>query len=113
MPHQYPNAAFVDNIRKFILDHIRDIGLDRLSEEYGYSKAYLSDMVSRTTGMKFTEHVRLVRITYAKDLLERTQLPIDQIAYQAGFSNQSWFYQVFKQETGLTPGDYREMTSCD
>ena len=42
------------------------------------------------------------------DSLYTTNKPISEIATACGFEDQSWFSKIFKNNTGLTPGKYRE-----
>lgn len=41
-------------------------------------------------------------------LLDRRELPINDIAYRVGFTEPSTFHRAFKKWTGVTPGAYRE-----
>lgn len=43
----------------------------------------------------------------AEELLSETDMNIDQISIQVGYLNTSSFRRKFKQETGLTPSQYR------
>jgi transcriptional regulator GlxA family with amidase domain len=44
----------------------------------------------------------------AKALLEATQLSFDEVVERCGYSDVPSFRKLFKRETTLTPGDYRE-----
>ncbi|GAA4450916.1 AraC family transcriptional regulator [Nibrella saemangeumensis] len=48
------------------------------------------------------------RLTYAKTLLETTELPVNDVAYESGFENTSHFSRVFKERFGLSPLFYRK-----
>ena len=45
----------------------------------------------------------------AKQLLENTTMPVEEISEQAGYSDASFFRRLFKRLTGLTPAHYRKM----
>jgi transcriptional regulator GlxA family with amidase domain len=47
------------------------------------------------------------RIGRAKELLERTDLPVDQVAHQSGFRSVATFRHHFGQYTETTPQRYR------
>ena len=50
-----------------------------------------------------------LRIEDAKRLLERAEMPFDDIALGIGYENTAFFRRLFKRCTGLTPGQYRQM----
>lgn len=45
---------------------------------------------------------------YARELLERTDLLIYQVADQAGFQNYVHFVRRFREFNGVSPGKYRD-----
>ena len=49
-----------------------------------------------------------LRVEKAKDLLETSNLTIDEIYELVGFSNKQTFFRVFKSITGVTPGDFKK-----
>jgi len=49
-----------------------------------------------------------MRIDYAKDLLETTDLPMEVIAENCGYNNDMHFYRQFKENTNMTPAHYRK-----
>ena len=50
----------------------------------------------------------LVRITRARELLEDTTLSVSEIAGRTGYSESKYFIQVFGQQMGITPLQYRK-----
>jgi len=48
------------------------------------------------------------KIDEAKRLLETSNQTVSQISAFLGFSSQSYFQNVFKKSTGMTPAKYRE-----
>lgn len=50
-------------------------------------------------------------VTRAKAYLQHTTYNINEIAYQLGFEDASYFTRLFKKQTGLTPGAYRKELS--
>ena len=48
----------------------------------------------------------------AKEMLKSTDIPIGLIAQKTGYTNFSYFSQVFKRYTGLSPLEYRRMNDC-
>ena len=63
--------------------------------------------VKKETEKSIPEYLRNLRVQNAKQLLRGTGLSISQIADALGICNANYFCQIFKEDTGLTPSDYR------
>ena len=61
----------------------------------------------KATGSSLIDYLQNLRVEEAKRLLENTDLPIDEISEQVGYSDPSFFRRLFKRVTGLTPSHYR------
>jgi transcriptional regulator GlxA family with amidase domain len=61
------------------------------------------------TGSTLIEHLQNVRVEQAKRLLENSDMPTDEVSAAAGYEDASFFRQLFKRCTGLTPSQYRRM----
>lgn len=48
-----------------------------------------------------------IKINTSKELLRFTNLSIKEIANKVGFENSLYFSRLFKQETNLSPSEYR------
>ena len=59
-------------------------------------------------GISLFDYAANLKIDYAKEKLEKTDMDIIDIAYEIGFSGLSSFYQFFKKKTGYTPAAYRK-----
>lgn len=54
------------------------------------------------------DYLIVYRIECAKKMLKSTDVPITEIALEAGFSNSAYFSKIFRRECGETPRKYRE-----
>jgi len=61
----------------------------------------------KATGFSPIEYVQQVRIEEAKRRLERTDTPIEDISWEVGYEDPSFFRRLFKRITLITPGAYR------
>jgi len=86
----------------------QDISLQTLSEKYHFSYSYLSTIFTEKYGINFTKYLKKVRINHAKLLLKESNLSLSDIGQQTGFTELGYFSRVFKEETGLTPSQYRK-----
>ena len=64
--------------------------------------------------MSINDAVQHVRIDKVCKLLRQSDLPVEQIAKQAGYSNTKYFFVLFKKYTGKTPSQFRsELPSAE
>lgn len=69
---------------------------------------YLSTLFSRVMKENFSSYMKRIRINQAKILLSETSLKIYEVAEQVGYSDAKYFNRVFKEEVGISPGEYRQ-----
>lgn len=62
---------------------------------------------AKATGMSPLEYVHLVRMEEAKQLLEASNKPVEEIANDVGYEDASFFARLFKRKVGITPAQYR------
>lgn len=96
-------------VKRYIDTHFdENISLDTLAEISHLNKYYLAHSFSDTYGISPINYLSAQRIQCGKDHLSDTDLSISQIAQTVGFSSQSYFCQIFKKSTGLSPAEYRK-----
>lgn len=91
------------------LDH--QLTLNELAEHTHLNPSYLSTLFHRVMRQSPISYVNSVRIERARILLRTTDLPISQISSSLGFSQDIYFYRLFKRLTNTTPSEYREAYS--
>lgn len=84
-----------------------ELSLQSVSEKLGITAAYFSAFYIRETGKGFNESVTDLRVEKAKTLLADSVMKISQIAVECGFRSASYFTYVFKRQTGMSPGEFR------
>lgn len=72
---------------------------------------YLSRLFKRVTGTSPKHYLLQLKMQVAQALLIRTSLSIKEVANNSYFKNEKLFLRQFKQETGLTPSNYRAQFS--
>ena len=78
-----------------------------MARECNVSESYLRRQFKQYSGMSPVKYVRLRKLLAAKNLLQYSDLSVDEIAYRLNFTDTSYFCKVFHQETGFTPAQYR------
>lgn len=93
----------------YIKENLADkITLDKVAEQVYLSKSYFCRIIKEELNCTFTEYVNHLRVDRSKYLLRNTDVPIAEIASVVGFGDQSYFTRIFKRQTGISPGKYRE-----
>ena len=107
---QKQNNPLIVEAKRFIAENYADslLSLSAVAEHLGVSHSYLSKLFKNSLGVYFTDYLNSCRIGRAADLLENTDLSVNEIAGRSGFNSSQSFIRVFKQFRGKTPGQYRE-----
>ncbi len=84
--------------------HPIDFYADRLCVTAGY----VSTMVKRHSGMTAMQWIDRALVREAKVLLHYTQMPVSEVAETLGFATPSFFIRFFRQQTGITPLQFRK-----
>ena len=95
-----------------ILDHIDTdyahvLSLRQFARLHFMDEAYLCRLIRKETGMTFSRHLIRVRLAVAKTLLQKTDLPVHEIAIRTGFTQTGYFIRRFRKETGQPPARWR------
>ena len=85
----------------------KNISLKQASEIVCLSPKYISRIFKEHTGVGFNEYKLELKVTRAKELLQGTDLNINQISDRIGYMNVESFIRIFKRITGYTPTSYR------
>ena len=97
--------AAVEMIRKEI-ENV-DFNINTIANALYLTPAYFSRVFKRKMGMTCIDFIKNYRINLAKELLQNTDLSIQQISEKTGYATVYYFSQQFKQVTGESPGSFR------
>ncbi len=84
------------------------ITVGQLAKMESYNVTYYSDWFKQQTGFSPSFYLRCIRMGRAKELLERTEYSVMEIAVMVGYSSNSTFTRAFHNVTGMTPKAYRD-----
>ena len=83
-----------------------DLSLESLASKAGFSPVHYHNLFKASTGRTIREYVEEQRIKKAANLLITTDHTLSEIAYECGFSSQSYFSYAFKRKMNKTPRKY-------
>ncbi|RRB04412.1 helix-turn-helix domain-containing protein [Larkinella rosea] len=109
MSYAGASQSRVARVMRFIQDQFRQpITLEETAAIAGLQLHSFCRFFKALTQRTFSEFLNEIRIGFACQLLQQSDLPITQIAYESGFGNISYFNRSFKKNRGLTPKEYRQ-----
>lgn len=84
-----------------------------MANAIGSNRTYVSRCINRRTGLSFSQYVARYRVEHAQQILRDPKYRTDheaitEAASLSGFSSDQTFYRVFKEQTDLTPLQYRQ-----
>ena len=108
---QKQRSSKVGKALEFIDAHYADPGIcaDQIGDALGVSASYVSRMLKQNTGLGVVDHIHGARLRKAKELLSDTELSLDEVAQQVGFSSRFTLTRSFKRYEEMTPGAWREL----
>lgn len=77
------------------------------ASELNLSANYLNILCKRNLGVPATQLIQQRVLLEAKRLLQSTDLSIKEIAFELGFVDHAYFSNFFKNQTSVTPSEFR------
>ena len=85
------------------------IGIDEIANTFYISKYHLCRTFAKEMGVTLINYLNTVKIRAACDMIRQSNMSMTDIALNCGFNSSAYFCKVFKQETGLTPREYKSL----
>ena len=103
------NRDPVEITKNYIEIHLADkLDMETLSQNVYLNPDYLTRIFHKKTGESINKYIVNLRIKKAKHLLELTNQPISEIAFQIGYFNYISFNRIFTKAVGVSPQIYRQ-----
>jgi ligand-binding sensor domain-containing protein/AraC-like DNA-binding protein len=108
-----PDQALLKKLNDYILDNLSDTSMDvdQLAESLNMSRATFYRKVKAISNLTPNELINITRLKKAAELLVNSDLKIQQIANQTGFSSQAQFGRSFMRQFGMSPTEYAQNTA--
>jgi len=93
---------------EYVGRHFRSpINMAVVSNSISMNYTQFSNLFKQYTGSSFRDYLKNLRLAESRRLLADPALSIRKVGELSGFRNEKHFIKCFKQETGVSPGDYR------
>ncbi len=105
----YGDADLIQNVKTYIEHYYqKQISVELAAALFHVNRSYLSHTFKKKTGQTFIDYLNQVRVGHAKELLQKSEKKMYQIALLSGYNNVRYFFRVFKKIEGMTPDEYRK-----
>lgn len=89
-------------------NYTKDISLQLISNDLMLHPSYISSLINNYLGISFTNYLDFLRIKKAAILLINSpNIPVSEISFMSGYSNERRLYNAFQKHLQMTPGDFR------
>lgn len=105
---------YIDNkqIISFIHQNIYDpklIQIKSISKHFNIAQSYFSAYFKRNFLMTYRDYINNLRIKLIENRISNNQIPIKQIAYEFGFSDESHLSNYFKKKKNSSPSEFKKL----
>ena len=103
-----------ENRLKVIFSYIHEnymnkINLEDIANTIHLNKSECCHLFKRNVKCTIFEYIQDYRINKSIDFLKNTNMSISEIAYENGFCTSSYYCEIFKKKTNMTPKEYRNL----
>lgn len=99
----------IANCIDYIYDNLHArIKVEELADHAKLNPSYLSRLFKQELGISISEYIRIQKLETAKKMLVYSDYRPAQIASILAFPSQSYFTEIFRKYTGLTPSKYQK-----
>lgn len=85
-----------------------NMSLNFLAEHFEMNAKSVSQLFKEEIGVNFIDYLIRLRMEHAQQLLKQTDISIEALSEQVGYTSSISFRRVFKKWTNCTPSEYRE-----
>ncbi len=104
------NEQIINDAKKYISEHLdENISVKTISKKMHMSSTHLSRIFKQEAGYSPYEYVLISRLNKAKELLQKTDMSVAEIAFKVGFNSYTNFIYFFKKNTGMSPNKFRKL----
>lgn len=102
------SSNMVETIETYIMaNYNKNLSLYTLSQMVYLSIPYLSKVFKEEKGKSLKQFINEVRMEKAKSFLKNPEFKISEVGEKVGYDKVHGFLKLFKEYTGMTPGEYR------
>lgn len=109
VPHVWTTNERIKQVLNYIHTHIdKNIDVEKLADVACVTKPYMIRLFKREFGISPLQYINNKKVERAQLMLYTTALPVKEVAYALGFTDNSYFIRLFRKQVGVTPQEYRD-----
>ena len=101
-------GIYVEQCKQYIARNIfRKIRVSDIAQYLNLNPIYMERVFKRSEGITIGTYIQRAKVARAQNLLKYSDRSLSEISDYLCFSSQSYFGQIFKKVTGMTPREYQ------
>lgn len=104
--HHPAAGETMEALRKLVYDNHNLHKVEDYARKMNLPEDVFNELVKTSTGISAKQYILDLKITEAKRLLIYSKLNINEIAFNLGFEDPSYFTRLFKKKTALSPSGF-------
>jgi len=97
----------INYLHQFIFEPEK-LKIEQIAAKFNLSPNYISEYFKKHTGESLQQYIMLYKIKLIESRLRLTDMRINEIAFEFGFTDQSHLNRIFKKYKGVVPSAYRK-----
>ncbi len=100
--------SIVVQVKNYVNDNYdKELSLELLGQLVNLHPVYLSKIFKEAADINLSSYITDVRMQKAAELLEQTNMQVQEIMKQIGYQKSQYFSKRFREKYGVTPKEYR------
>lgn len=109
LPYRQHSDALIHQLQDWMHNHHSlQFSIVELSEHIHLSERQMKRRFKLATGQTPIQYIQQIRLSTAKDKLEKTKQTVEEISRFVGYEDVRYFRELFKKFVGMTPVEYRK-----
>lgn len=105
---QKVSQELFEAVRGYIADnYTNDNLIKEIKEQFETGDMDIQDEFKKRYGIELWDYILNRKFTVAKEMLRFSIKPVEEVVVESGIRNTDLFYQLFKENEGMTPEEYR------